>query len=608
MATPEPTRPVADRPVRIANCSGFLGDRLAAAREQVEGGPIDVLTGDWLAELTMLILARQRLKHGPGTGFARPFLTQMEEVLAPCLERGIRVVSNAGGLDPQGCAEALREVAGRLGLAPRVAVITGDDLSHRRDELAAAVNLDTGERLCDVGLHPLTANAYLGGFGVAAALAAGADVVITGRTTDAALVSGPAAWWHGWGPADLDALAGATAAGHVIECGAQATGGNYAFFEEVVDPIRPGFPIAEIAADGAAVITKHSGTGGQVSVGTVTAQLLYEIAGPAYAGPDVTARFDTVSLEQVGPDRVALRGTQGEPAPPTLKVSLNALGGFRNAMSLVLTGPDRDAKAALVLQQLEPVLSRIAQVTVHRVPAGDEREELRVVVRDPDRDLVSRPFTQGVVEIALASYPGLYPTAPPAQATPYGVYWPTSVDTAGVEQVVTLDGTTLVRLPGGGSGEAQVGAPKRASPARPAADPAAPGRSRTGGSGPAATTKAPLGRLVGARSGDKGGNANVGLWVRDPQAYGWLTELVTPETVRSWIPEAQGCSVDVFALPNLLAVNVVVIGLLGRGVAENASLDPQAKGLGELVRARVVDVPTHLLPEAVLDRRPSDPA
>ncbi|MFI5099786.1 MAG: acyclic terpene utilization AtuA family protein, partial [Actinomycetes bacterium] len=300
------------RPVRIANCSGFFGDRLAAAREQVEGGPIDVLTGDWLAELTMLILARQRLAHGPGSGYARTFLTQLEEVLGGCLERGIKVVSNAGGLDPAGCAAAVSELAARLGLAPRIAYVEGDDLLARLTDPGAVGaiaggadvlrNTDTGEPYAVLGMPPLTANAYLGGFGIAAALRAGADVVVTGRVTDAALVVGPAAWWHGWAPGDLDPLAGAVVAGHVIECGAQATGGNYAFFEEVPGLAHVGFPIAEVAADGSSVITKHPGTGGLVSVGTVTAQLLYEIDAPAYRNPDVTARFDTITLEQAGPD------------------------------------------------------------------------------------------------------------------------------------------------------------------------------------------------------------------------------------------------------------------------------------------------------------------
>src|SRR5688572_27824328 len=337
-------------PIRIANCSGFYGDRLSAAAEMVEGGPIDVLTGDWLAELTMLILARRRARH-PRGGYARSFVAQMEQVMGTCLDRGIKVVSNAGGLDPDACAEAVAEVADRLGLSPTIAYVAGDDLLGRLDELVAAgvdlSHLDTGEPLDDTSRF-IAANAYLGCWGIVEALDRGADIVITGRVTDAAVVCGPAAWHHGWARDDWDALAGAVVAGHVIECGTQATGGNYSFFDEVPGLARPGFPWAEVAADGSSVIGKHDGTGGQVSIGTVTSQLLYEIAGPGYLGPDVTARFDTIQLDQIAADRVRIAGVRGEPPPPTLKVATNEHGGYRNDLAIALTGLDIEAKAAAV--------------------------------------------------------------------------------------------------------------------------------------------------------------------------------------------------------------------------------------------------------------------
>ena len=335
--------------LRVANCSGFYGDRLSAAREMVDGGPIDVLTGDWLAELTMLLLGKAVLAGRPG--YARTFLTQVEQVLPACLERGIKIVSNAGGLDPAGCAAAVREIARRAGLTPVVAHVEGDDLLARVPDLKRAghqlSNADTGQTLADAGVTPLTAHAYLGARPIASALDAGADVVITGRVTDAALVVGPGIWRFGWTGADLDALAGAVVAGHVLECGCQATGGNYAFFGEVPDLARAGFPLAELAADGSAVITKHPGTGGLVSVGTVTAQLLYEIGSPRYLNPDATARFDTIRLAQAGPDRVSLAGVRGEPPPEDLKVAINYAGGYRNSMILAIEGLDAAAKAAV---------------------------------------------------------------------------------------------------------------------------------------------------------------------------------------------------------------------------------------------------------------------
>ncbi len=245
--------------LRIANCSGFFGDRLSAAREMVEGGPIDVLTGDWLAELTMYILHKTRERSG---GYARTFLRELEEVLPSCLERGITVVANAGGLDPEGLAVAVRELARRQGVDVRVASVSGDDITPRLEELRrrgeSFVNLDTGEPLPE-DAPVVTANAYLRARPIADALGAGAQVVVTGRVTDAALVVGPALHAFGWADGDLDAIAGAVVAGHVIECGAQCCGGNYAFFEEVPGRERIGFPIAEVQADGSSVITKHPG-------------------------------------------------------------------------------------------------------------------------------------------------------------------------------------------------------------------------------------------------------------------------------------------------------------------------------------------------------------
>ncbi|MGE3253545.1 acyclic terpene utilization AtuA family protein, partial [Pseudonocardia sp.] len=427
------------RPVRIANCSGFYGDRLAAAAEMVSGGDIDVLTGDYLAELTMLILAKAQAKD-PGGGYARTFVTQVEQVLGTCLERGIRIVANAGGLNPAGCAAAVRDVAARLGLAASVAHVEGDDL---RGALSAVVPAPEGK--------PVSANAYLGGWGIAAALGAGADVVVTGRVTDASLVVGPAAWWHGWAVDSWDALAGAVAAGHVIECGPQATGGNYPFLDEITDRRYPGFPIAEVSADGSSVITKHPGTGGLVSVGTVTAQLLYEIGPPAYLGPDVVAHVDTARLAQVGEHRVEISGTRGSPPPETLKVALNDAGGYRNTMTLVLTGLDVEAKAARAEALLFEVLGgreRFAEVDVRLLrfdrPDAPTNEQatahLRITVKDPDPRTVGRAFSNATMELALGGYAGFHTTTPPTAESAYGVYRPAAVPRSAVEHAVVLPG------------------------------------------------------------------------------------------------------------------------------------------------------------------------
>ena len=591
------TRTRGEGPVRIANCSGFFGDRLAAAREMLEDGPIDYLTGDYLAELTMLILWKTRAKD-PTLGFASTFLRQMEDVLGLAVERGVRIVVNAGGLNPAGLAERLRALADTLGVAAKVAHVEGDDLLPKLAELqangVALAHLESGRALKDAGVQPVTANAYLGAWGIVAALESGADVVVCPRVTDASLVVGPAAYHFGWTHDDRDRLAGAVVAGHVIECGPQACGGNYSFFREVTGLEHPGFPIAEVAADGSSVITKHPGTGGAVTVGTVTAQLLYEIEGPRYANPDVVARFDSIRLEQEAPDRVRISGVRGEPAPRDAKVCINYLGGFRNGMTFVLTGLDVEEKAALVRRALFAELGgedRFASVDVRLVrtdkadaPSNEEATALlRVTVKDPDAKKVGRAFTNAAIEMALCNYPGFFATSPPTAETPYGVYWPALVPRAWIDEVVvTHDGRRLpVAAPAGAGGEASVAID---APTLPAAV-----------SG--ATERAPLGTLFGARSGDKGGNANLGVFARHADAYAWLAEHLTVDRLQQLLPEAAPLRVERFELPNLWSLNFVIYGLLQEGVAASTRQDGQAKGLGEWLRARVVDLPLELVGE-----------
>ncbi|WP_298212206.1 acyclic terpene utilization AtuA family protein [Ferrimicrobium sp.] len=587
------------RPVRIANCSGFYGDRFSAALEMVEGGPIDVLTGDYLAELTMLVLWKARKKDSGG-GYAKTFLSQMEQILGTCLDRGIRVVTNAGGLNPVSLRDDLVSLAHRIGLAPRIAYIQGDDLIDRVDELIMSghtfANLDTGQPLADAGVEPVTANAYLGGWGIVEALGAGADIVVCPRVTDASLVLGPAAWWHGWAHDDFDALAGAVVAGHVIECGPQATGGNYPWIEEIVDRRLPGFPIAEVSADGSAVITKHPGTGGLVSRGTVTAQLLYEIAEPAYANPDVTAHFDTVSLCQEDVDRVRIFGVRGTPPTENLKVALNYFGGYRNSMTLVLTGLDIEEKAGWAEAELFASLGgkeRFREVDVRLERFDHENADtnelatahLQITVKDSDPLLVGRVFSNAVMELALSSYPGFFTTSPPTAGSAYGVFWPSLIPVGLVEQRVVLPDGTVRLVPHTAGGAADSTDPDRFQP-NDTGSPMVQQQS---------TQRVPLGRICGARSGDKGGNANVGLWTRDPVSYAWLREEVTVETLRELIPEAHDLTIHRYELSNLMAVNFVIVGLLGEGVASSTRPDPQAKGLGEYLRSRFVDVPVSLL-------------
>ncbi|MEV1290217.1 acyclic terpene utilization AtuA family protein [Micromonospora sp. NPDC049679] len=586
--------------LRIANCSGFYGDRLSAAREMVEGGPIDVLTGDYLAELTMLILWKDRQRN-PDGGYAASFPVQMRDVLATCLARRIKVVVNAGGLNPAGLAAKLSELAGLAGLRPKVAHVVGDDLLQRLPELQRAghplAHLGTGQPLAEAAAQPVTANAYLGGWGIAAALRAGADVVICGRVSDASLVVGPAAWAFDWACDDWDRLAGAVTAGHIIECGAQATGGNFSFFTELAEPVRPGFPIAELAPDGSCVITKHPGTGGAVTVDTVTAQLLYEIGAPAYLNPDVVARFDTVTLAQDGPDRVRVAGVRGEPAPDTLKVCLNYRGGYRNSATFLLTGLDIEAKARYAERSWSDAVGgreRFAEVDVRltRTDTADAETNaeavarLTITVKDPEKEKAGRAFFAAVAEAGLSSYPGFFVENLSAHPTEYGVHWPALIPVDVVHQQVVLSDGTVVDAP--------------RPPARPfaALSGSTPRRATLPPTTlpPTATLRAPLGTLVGARSGDKGGDANVGLWARSDEAYGWLRDFLDLARFRTLLPEAAALPVTRYELPNLRAVNFVVHGLLGEGVAASTRPDPQAKALGEYLRSRLVEIPTTLLP------------
>jgi hypothetical protein len=584
-----------NRPVRIANASAFYGDRLASMRHLVDTADIDVITGDYLAELTMLILWKARQKNSDA-GYARTFLTQFEQVAVACALRGIKIVVNAGGLNPAGMAEAVRALIADADLDLKVAHVEGDDLMPHLAGMRAGgepfIHLDTGATLNDAGVQPVSANAYLGGWGIASALSRGADVVITGRVTDAALVVGVGAWWHGWDRNDYDALAGAVAAGHIIECGPQATGGNYSQLAEVTDRRYPGSPIAELGHDGSFVITKTADSGGLVSPGTVTAQLLYEVGSPHYVNPDVVAHFDTLTITSQGPDRVRVAGTTGTAPPPTLKVAMNYVGGYRNTMTMVLTGLNIEEKAAWAIDELFDILGgreRFDDVDVQLLrydkpdPASlvDATAHLRITVKDRDRAKVDRAFSNSVVELAVAGYPGFHTTTPPGSASEFGVYWPTLVPADAVQHTVIHH-----------DGEREV-IPHSAYTTDPSTLPPAVSAPPMD-YGP--TSRRPLGDVVAARSGDKGGNANVGVWTDSPERWDWLRHHLTVDRFRALVNETTGLAVHRHEFPNLKALNFVIVGFLGEGVASCTKTDPQAKGLGEYVRALHTDIPDKLVP------------
>jgi len=580
------------RPIRIGNCSGFYGDRASAMADMARAGGIDILTGDYLAEVTMLILGKARAKDS-SKGYAATFLQHLDAALEHLVANGIRLVVNAGGLNPAGLAVATRELIARRGYDLRVSHIGGDDVFGRLDALQQAghslPHLTSGEPLSSWPHQPLTANAYLGGFGIARALANGADIVITGRVADASVVVGPAAWWWSWTPNDYDALAGALAAGHVIECGPQATGGNFSGFRIIADLVQPGFPIAEIDADGSSVITKNPGTGGTVTRDTVTAQLLYEIGEPAYLNSDVTTHLDTAALTDLGDDRVQIRGVRGSAPPATTKVAITGVGGWENSMLLALTGSDLDAKAALIeravhrytdaVDGLDVAIDRIGQAQHDPDSQNAGTELLRIAVQGT-KETAGRAFSSRMVELALSSYPGLYTLGPPQPGSAFGVYWPALLDQALLEHTVHHhDGTREVIALG--------------ATVRESTPPAVTQTAQTTWSDELVVTS--LGEIVHARSGDKGGDANVGVWVRDAQAWEWLWSTLTVDELRRLLPETRALPIERYELPNLGAVNFVIRGLLGTGATSSLRLDAQAKALGEWLRSRSIKVPKSLV-------------
>ncbi|SUZ77945.1 uncharacterized protein METZ01_LOCUS30799 [marine metagenome] len=582
--------------ILIGNCSGFYGDRLSAAKDMVEGGPIDVLTGDYLAELTMTILYNQRMQRGEDHGYVGTFLKQFKDVASACQERGIKIVTNAGGLNPVSMAAKVEEIVEELGLNLKVAYIDGDDLIPRLDELneegELLKNMEKDIPLAGYEKKPVTANAYFGAWGIKEALDKGADVVVCPRVTDAAVVIGPAAWKYNWSRDNYDALAGALAAGHIIECGAQATGGNYSFFQEVPSFSKMGYPIAEIFEDGSFTITKHPGTGGLVSVGTVTAQLLYEIGSPAYMNPDVISHFDTLKINQEAENRVHVSGCRGSSAPKTHKVCINLAGGFRNGTEILLTGLDIEEKAKLVTDSIFENVGGKEQfdkvdIQLHRTdkenPESNEQAQasLRISVMSQNPDLVGRLFSAKIVELGLANLPGWTGRGGSVPSGHYIEYWPALVDSKYITEKVHFEGETVDVVP-----TSQMDLEEIYYQKEPYENKLPEIKN---------TKKINFGRLFGTRSGDKGGCANLGVWAKTPESYAFLYDFLTVDRLKELLPDVSQYEVERHELPNILSLNFYIHDILQDGVSSSTRLDGQAKSLGEYIRAKEIDAPDYLL-------------
>ena len=584
--------------IKIGNCSGYYGDKLSAAKDMVDGGPLDVLTGDYLAELTMAILFNQRVQRGEDKGYVGTFLKQVKSIAKTCKDKNIKIVTNAGGLNPSSMANEIEKILEDLEISLKVAYISGDDLMPRIDDLKkdgeTFLNIDKDIAIEESGCQTLTANAYLGAWGIKEALDQGADIVVCPRVTDAAVVIGPAAWKFNWQRNDYDALAGALTAGHIIECGCQATGGNYSFFQEVPSFDNVGYPIAEIRSDGSFYITKHPGTGGLVSTGTITAQLLYEISSPAYLNPDVIAHFDTLKIKQESENRVYISGCRGSSPTNSHKVCINLAGGYRNGMEFILTGLDIEEKAKTITdaifnsvggkEQFDEV-SMLLDRTDKKDPNSNEEAmaSLRISVKSKNPDLVGRLFSAKIIELALANYPGFFTGGGVRSGGPVLVYWPALIDSKYIKEIVHLDGKEIEILPTNQLDLEEIYYQKQPIEIKPAPSDE--------------VINKPLGNLFGARSGDKGGCANIGVWAKSENAFSFLHEFLTVKKLKELMPDVAQFEIDRYELPNILSLNFYIHGILQDGVSSNTRKDGQAKSLGEYLRAKYVDIPKSLLEE-----------
>ena len=582
--------------IRIANCSGFYGDKLSVAKDMVEGGPIDVLTGDYLAELTMTILYNQKMKRGENHGYVGTFIKQFKDVAKIAQDKNIKIVTNAGGLNPKSMALEIENVIEELNLNLKVAYIDGDDLIPMMDKLTDLgekfSNLDKDLELKDYSKKPITANAYLGAWGIKEALDNEADVVVCPRVTDAAVVIGPSAWKFNWSRDQYDELAGALAAGHIIECGAQATGGNYSFFQEVPTFDNIGYPIAEVYEDGSFVITKHENTGGLVSVGTVTAQLLYEIGSPAYLNPDVISHFDTLKITQESQDRVLVQNARGSSPTNTHKVCVNLVGGYRNGIELLLTGLDINEKAELITDQIFKSVGGKEQfdkvdIQLHRTdkenPNSNEEAQafLRIDVMSSNPELVGRLFNAKIIELALANFPGWTGRSGVVPNGPYIEYWPTLVNSKYVKEHIHIGDKVIDITP-----TSQLGLEEKYYQKVPYENPELEIQS---------FEEDFFGKIFGTRSGDKGGCANLGVWAKTEDAYSFLFDFLTVEKLKELLPDLEKFDIDRYELPNIFSLNFYVHGILQEGVSSSTRMDGQAKSLGEYLRAKKINFPKQLL-------------
>lgn len=572
-------------PLRIANASGYWGDDLTALRRQLEGGPVDVVTMDFLAEITMSILQKQ-VQRNPDAGYAVDFVDQLDEVMVTATERGVTIIANAGGVRPLSCGEAILARAEARGLDPRVGVVAGDDLMDRIQAWHAEgldlSNMDDGRPFAEIADRVSSANAYLGAGGVVQALAEGARFIVTGRVTDTGITLAPMIHRFGWAADDWDRLAAGIIAGHILECGAQSTGGNYTDWRRVPSFHDVGYPIVEMDADGGFVVTKHPGTGGLVSVATVAEQLVYEMGDPsAYLTPDVVVDFGSIVLSDDGPDRVRVSGVRGSAPTDRLKVSVSYADGWKASGGVIVSGPEAVAKGEVLgqilwgrLPDFEEALTELVGASATWGPLSPSREANEIMarfgVRDHDRAKV-REFSKMVPALVLSGPPGVGVIGgrPPVQEVV--AYWPCLIprDRCPAEVVVMGGGDRVeVTVPSAGpTGEGRV--PAGATPRVDAGD---EGPTLTG-----ETMTVKLRDLCHGRSGDKGDTCNIGIIARHPALYRWMVDTITAERVKAAFEGIASGGVERFEVPNIGALNFLLHQCLGGGGTLSLHIDAQGK-------------------------------
>ncbi len=591
--------------VRIGNASGYWGDDLDALAQQA-AGPLDYITLDFLAEITMSVLQKQRSRRAE-LGYATDFLDQMRACLPTLSDTGTRIISNAGGINPQGCAEDLAKIAQALGIQTTIAVVGGDDLTDRLDSLLEKgipfTNLDTGQNLQTIRDRVRGANAYLGAAPVIKALEEGAEIVITGRVTDAGITVAPLAFEFEWSLEDWDRLAGAVAAGHILECGAQASGGNITDWQTVPSFLNMGHPIVECSSEGSFCVTKHSNTGGLVNRQTVTSQLVYEIGDPrSYMTPDVIADFSTIVLEDQGDDRVKISGVKGRARTDQLKVSIAYQAGYKAHGTMIVSRPKAVEKCRLLAHLLWKRLGLEFEETItelvghsachqHLAPSTDPPEILlRLGVRDSNREKVEA-FTRKSTSLVLNSVPGVALVGARPRVEEVVAYWPCLVPASEVTADVTLlDSSHTFHIPWE--------RPARVKASSPPADlPGCQERPPTPTNGP--SVRVPLRELCYARSGDKGDICNIGVVSRSQEIYHWICHELTAQRLKDYFSELCQGRVERFEIPNLLALNFLLHQSLGGGGTLSLRIDPQGKTLAEALLLMEVEVPEELVGETL---------